>query len=410
MNDRHHILVMCLDPGVRWHSPKGAAVHLRAMAGGFRKLGFPVSVLTRDGVCSLPTTDTSDEAVFRPIRSVDALGDHMRHLGVGRVSAELGALSANPHALDAARELHGAHPISAIYERYSLWSDVGARAATELGVPFVVEVNAPLIREQSRYRELVLTTVAEKIEQRILASASRVVAVSEVLARELVRKGASVDRVMALPNIAEAGDYDDAEFRAPEPGAPFEIGFSGTFRPWHGLSQFLEVFRLVHRERPLCRLEVLGDGKNRAELESWVRAAGLDDAVRFLGHRAHEDVPAVMGRWHLAVAPYPDLDDFYFSPLKIAEALAAGLPVMASRLGGIPDMLDGGRCGILIAAGDWDGWVREIIDLVDNPARLPALSTRARAHTARWSWSSHASRSLEGLLPLEVEGRARAAS
>jgi len=407
-DERPHVLVICLDPGILWSSPKGASVHLRAVARGLSEIGCRVALLTHDGLADCAggaeASETDAPPRFAEVAGAESAREYFA-APMGRVGSELRTLAKMPPFLEAARRLHDTDPFDCVYERYSLWSAVGARLAKEITAPFVVEVNAPLIREQDAYRELSFRSIAEAVELEVLAAAQRIITVSRALAAELNARGVAGGEILHLPNTADRAHFYRGPFTPPREGEPFVIGFSGSLKPWHGLSQFLEVFRLVHAKRPATRLEILGDGRDRQELQRWVIANGLSGSVHFHGHVDHARVPDVMHGWHLTVAPYPALDDFYFSPLKIAEALAAGKVVMASSLGEIPDMLGGGARGRLVEPGNWTAWERSLLEMIDAPRRLEPLAAAAEEWTRSWSWREHVARSMRGILPETRKGR-----
>lgn len=312
---------------------------------------------------------------------------------------EVSHLAVAPWMLDGLQRRHARAPFDLVYERLSLWSDVGVRLAEATGVPLIVEMNAPLAREQARYRNLALGEAAGLLEERTLLGADRVIVVSRPLAGELASRSVDGSRVRVLPNIAESRAYRRTPLRPPAPGEPLVLGFSGSLKPWHGLGGFLPVLEAVLVEGLPVRLEIAGDGPERRALENEVEERGLRPAVRFLGHLEHAAVARWLDGIHLAVAPYPLLDDFYFSPLKIAEALAAGRPVMASRLGDIPAMLDDGSAGLLLPAGDPASWTEALRRVVREPQTLVPLARRAAALSAGWSWTRQVERTLEGMVP-----------
>ena len=90
-----------------------------------------------------------------------------------------------------------------------------------------------------------------------------------------------------------------------------------------------------------------------------------------------------------AVAPYPMLDGFYFSPLKVYEYLAAGLPVVASRVGNLPEILDHGRLGVLVDPDDARGLADALATLRADPARRARLREQGRRRAVeQHDWST----------------------
>src|SRR5205807_2068305 len=98
-----------------------------------------------------------------------------------------------------------------------------------------------------------------------------------------------------------------------------------------------------------------------------VRNAGLTPAVTFAGGVAHEDVPQHLAAMDVAIAPYPALDNFYYSPLKLFEYMAAGRPVVASRVGQVAEVVVDGVTGLLFGPGE------EVLEIFDRSANRHAV-------------------------------------
>ena len=166
----------------------------------------------------------------------------------------------------------------------------------------------------------------------------------------------------------------------------------GTLKPWHGVEHLIEARRLATAP---WSLRIIGDGPQRPHLEESARRAGIE--ADFHGSIPPHDMPAHLEGTAIAVAPYPmpkRAADHYFSPLKVYEYMAAGLPVVASSLGQIPDALDG--CGVLVPPSDPAALARAIDSLAQDPARRAELGERARRLAVdRHSWSGVVTRALD---------------
>src|SRR5262249_13210683 len=142
-------------------------------------------------------------------------------------------------------------------------------------------------------------------------------------------------------------------------------------------------------------LLIAGDGPLRPALERAVRHARLGDAVTFSGEIDHDRVPQLLAQMHVAVAPYPRLPGFYFSPLKLFEYMAAGVPVVASDIGQIGEILVHRRTALLHRPGAISEMVAHIEDLRRHPALAARLAREARRLVrTRFTWRHNADRVL----------------
>ena len=100
-------------------------------------------------------------------------------------------------------------------------------------------------------------------------------------------------------------------------------------------------------------LKIVGDGPERQVLEEQLNRypAEVGQSVKWLGAIPNSQIPEVLSTFHIAVAPYPDIPGFYFSPLKVLEYMAGGLPVIASRIGQIPSLVRHNQHGLLVKPG-----------------------------------------------------------
>jgi len=167
----------------------------------------------------------------------------------------------------------------------------------------------------------------------------------------------------------------------PAEAGTFTVGFVGTLKPWHGLSVLIEAYALVLERSPNARLLIVGDGTEKEKLRADLFSRNLLDKAHFTGTVAHTDVPGLLVSMDVAVAPYPNLADFYFSPLKVYEYMAAGRPVVASNIGQLRKLINHDVNGWLVPAGDPTALAHALVRLRNEPLLRARLGQAARACT-----------------------------
>ncbi len=164
-----------------------------------------------------------------------------------------------------------------------------------------------------------------------------------------------------------------------EPGTPV-AGIVAALRPEKNHELFLRAAARVHAARPNARFLVVGDGPRRAALEQLAAELKLKDAVRFLGTRA--DVPAVLSVVDVLLLT----SHMEANPVSILEAMAAEKPVVATRVGSVPETVHEGATGYLVEPGDAEALAARTIALLDDRAHAEALG-RAGRETVLRHWS-----------------------
>ncbi|MEE6295952.1 glycosyltransferase family 4 protein [Georgenia wangjunii] len=391
------VVYVCTDPGIPALGRKGASVHVQAVLRVLLAAGADVHLVCARVGGEVPP-DLTGLTVHRLPR-VSGESSAEREVAAAASDAAVGA------TLDA---IAASGPVDLVYERYALWGRTAMAWAAGYGAPSLLEVNAPLVEEQARHRVLVDRRGAEAVAASAFTDAGAIVCVSDAVAEWVRPRTAGVVRTVA--NGVDTTRFRPAAALTPAHADAFTVGFVGTLKPWHGVESLVEAMALLVREDPTYRLLLVGDGPQAGPLAARAEALGLTPYVEVTGAVDPADVPGLLRRIDVATAPYPALEDFYFSPLKVYEYLAAGLPVVASRIGVLPEVLDDGRLGVLVEPGD----PRALADAV---AALRAdAGTRARlrrdtvADAAAHDWTSVVAESL-GLVGLALPDRpARAPS
>jgi glycosyltransferase involved in cell wall biosynthesis len=144
-----------------------------------------------------------------------------------------------------------------------------------------------------------------------------------------------------------------------------------------------EALAVLRRGGMDARLVVVGDGPGRESLQADLAARGLSAAAHLIGAVPPEHVPGWLASLDVAVAPYPQLERFYFSPLKVYEYMAAGLAVVASRVGQLERLIRHEVNGLLVPPGDAAALAAAMARLAADPALRARLGREARATVLR---------------------------
>jgi glycosyltransferase involved in cell wall biosynthesis len=186
----------------------------------------------------------------------------------------------------------------------------------------------------------------------------------------------------------------DAELRRSLGAAPGDLLVVSVSRlvAWKGVRVVLEAIAGLPEG---VRYLVIGEGPEEQSLRRLAQARGIGARVRFLGRVPHRELPLILSQCDLFVQPSIGEEAFGIS---VVEAMACGLPVLASDNGGLPEIVVEGETGRLLAPGSVPAWRGAIEAAAASPAQLRATGERARARAcAEFTWAANAAR-LESLL------------
>ena len=392
------ICYVCADPGVALSRNNGSARHLRSVIRALVDAGHDVELVASrlDGVEEL-------RVPVHPVHAPHMVADVLVDGSVSRaaperaVSRALRHICLNPAVERALERRIAVRRPAFVYERYSPFSAAGAWTCRRRGVPHLLEVNAPLAWEGTRHRRQALPEVAGLLERIAFSATSRIVAVSDELRDQLVEDGVEASKIQVVPNGVDPALFTPrGAARRPGGKEKLVVGFAGSLKPWHGLESLIEAFRTLATD-PRFHLLVVGDGPLAGPLDQLRRE--LPGRVTLTGAVPLEDVPAYLRAMDVTVAPYPALERFYFSPLKVIEYMACGRAVVASSIGQLTRLIRHQETGWLVPPGDPRAIADSIRQLANDEDLRRALGARASAEAHReHSWQRRIEQ-IAGLVP-----------
>jgi glycosyltransferase involved in cell wall biosynthesis len=403
---------------IQFHEPHAAQLHIYHTMQGLQRAGHEVTLLALQGRQVLCTEDLqvfkSKERSARHFGKLGLSGTaffKQFESGVRRLQSELHlpylALFDSYRMAEACRQnLHG---FDLVHERFNLLSLGGALASKKLRIPFVLEVNADLL-EQRKFKG-----TPERGLRRLFAgwatrfcfnAAAKIICISADLKDHLHRRwNIGDDKLAVLPCAADVEAFrpnHKAELVSRRLGLTTEpvVMWVGGFYPWHDLDLLINSFTRVLHKQPNAKLVLVGDGQTRPALAQKVMQEGLQRAVIMTGAIDHTSVPDMVSIADVAVvpaAPVPASRGGTGTPLKLFEYMAAGKAIVATALNQATEVIQDGQNGLLVKAGDVNGFATALLDLLDDSAKRGRLGQNARQHAVeQYSWEQY-TRQLEDI-------------
>ncbi|NIR43216.1 MAG: glycosyltransferase family 4 protein [Gemmatimonadetes bacterium] len=395
------VCYLSADRGISLRKHNGASAHFRSIVRAFTTVGAEVVAVTpsEDGEDSLgvemvrvPTPQVTEWLLSRTDGSNGVTGPAKRRRS--RVAHALGHIWNNAMVERVLGEFLPRYQPDLLFEIYSPFGIAGGVVARRLGIRHILNAHAPLAREGAEYRQQALQEAAAALEHAAFDAAQMVVTNSKELRDELAAAGVPPTKMEVIPNGV------DVDLFAPEGPTyrdglkgKFVVGFVASLRFWHGVGMLLEAFRELAAD-PRFHLLVVGDGPLARDLHKL--ADELPGRITHVGAIPLTEVPAYVRAMDVAVAPYPPIEGFYFSPLKVLEYMAAARPVVGSRIGQISELVHEGETGLLVPPGDSAGLAAAIRRLAGDEGLRRRLGTTAAATARReHTWAQRAGRILE---------------
>jgi glycosyltransferase involved in cell wall biosynthesis len=251
---------------------------------------------------------------------------------------------------------------------------------------------------------------AEASLKKMLAKCRIITATTHQLARETARYTDADRPIYVIPFGVDLARFP----LSPSPGTPGEgrgegssgrpitLGFVKWLKPKYGPDVLLEAFAKIHAARPNTKLILAGKGELQPQLEKRVVELNLQNAVQILGRVDHDKVPALIRSFDIMVMPSVYESETF--GVAAIEASASGVPVVASKVGGVPEAVIHNQTGLLVSPRDVDALATACITLIDNAALRRDMGQAGRRFVERYySWPDN-TRLMSEIYRAAVEG------
>ncbi len=369
MPDKRRLLVVSHGFPPYYGGAEHAAGHLAAAAASSRR--WSVDVLTSDIGGRLPSCET-----WRGVNVV-RVPARKRHWTNHNVVELLSFLRS------ASRNIELKRP-DWILAHFTLpGGEVARRWAGRLGVPYAVVLHGADVPDSQKGRFGALYPLVKPLVRRVWRQAARVIAVSCTL-RDLALRTWPEGRIEVVHNGVDVDRFQPCAHRdSAEVGGEMLLVVVARLIEIKGIQHLITALSLLPEVmRKRIRVRLCGTGPFADQLHAQVREAGLVDRVDFAGLLSYEDIPSRLKEADVFVLP--SLQEGL--PLSLLEAMASGLPVVASSVGGIPDIVKDGVNGLLVPAADPTALRDALVRLLANPALRQSLGAAARRDIMTWSW------------------------
>ncbi|HEV8293142.1 MAG TPA: glycosyltransferase [Tepidisphaeraceae bacterium] len=239
---------------------------------------------------------------------------------------------------------------------------------------------------------------AEMSLRKMLSKARIVTATTHMLARETARYTPPSKPIYIIPFGVDLLRF---QLRDEKPNDIITLGFVKWLLPKYGPDILIEAFAAIHHERPNTRLVMAGRGDMREQLENRIKQLNLTDSVQILGRVDHAKVPELIRSFEIMVMP--SIYESETFGVAAIEASACAVPVIASRVGGVPEAVLHNETGLLVAPRDPAALAHACIELIDDPPRRRQLGLAGRRFVERYYDWNHNTKQMEEIYRAALE-------
>jgi glycosyltransferase involved in cell wall biosynthesis len=213
-----------------------------------------------------------------------------------------------------------------------------------------------------------------RLENTLTSRCDVVIAVSDAVQKYILSRGIiDAKKIVVIHNGIDQAEFDNVHLSIGQNKTP-AIGSVGRLHPIKGFDTLIKCFKIVLYELPSMRLEIIGDGPEKDRLLHLIETMGLHDSVLLHGRVPHDRVLSIMSNWDLLVHP-AKWEGF---GLVLIEAMALGIAVVATRVGGVEEIIQDGVNGFLVQSDNPEKMAEKIVWLLKNNALRKKIGLRGK--------------------------------
>ncbi len=377
-------------------SSVGAAVHVQELAKALKNLNHDVKV------CFLNRFTSVEESEKRVVR-------RFLKKYLGKYLGNFNALYSNIYYFLREWKLVMKERPDILLIRYNIFNFSIAIVCKIMELPFILEINAPMVYEKKLFRKSVidLSLVGWLLERLMINFADTIYVVSNQLKKFYVERNIPSGRIHVIFNGVDEKKINPlissnrviTEYNLQGKKV---LGFVGSFHYWHGVEQLQSLILDILFNYKNTIFLMVGDGPLKHKMEDFIKKHRITDKVILPGYVEYNNIPLYLAAMDIVFAPYPKHKIFYYSPIKLFEYMAAGKCIIASSIGQIKEIIEDGVNGILFEAGNYDDMLEKSkLLLQDNSLRSKIGRAARKTIEKNYTWK-HTAEKLNRIIEYDI--------
>lgn len=282
-----------------------------------------------------------------------------------------------------------------LYARCSWLAWPYVKLKKELGLPLVLEVNGVLSIEKTVRGEIAFPKKTEQIEKEMFHQADLILPVTALLKEQIVSFGVDPEKVVVTPNAVDPQLFHPPEQEPGTEDGQFLVGACNSMKPYHGMGGLVQAALLLRDKIPGLHFLLIGAGPQLNGLIGLTRELGIRHLFTFTGAIDHENVPELLRRCNVCVAPHEGEANQYNCPMKLYEYMSMKRPIIASEWGDVPNIIKEGETAWFHPAGDPQALADAIFRVYQQPEEARRRAENAFELVRPNTWNAIARRILD---------------